>query len=593
MIAAASLEAAPDDVIPVELTTFVTVAIDSVAGITFRLDGEEAAAGCAYWLLYGTESDPAFFLGTELRLGANAQALGELGRLDENGTATIQIPWPGYAEVYYFQAVIARNDQALYQGDAWVTDVLAIRADGEAWTEWTAPTSAGIPSPRQTYIVATDASYPPFEWVGTTGALYGFDLDLMRCIALLQDFEITTKNVDWSIIFDEVADGLADIGASGARITPERESKLDFSAPYWIWDQVLLVSEGSGVTGFSSLTSGQRVGVLYGESGYDLAVYTLELHSEIVEYDGLEAAALGLSQGLIDALIVDQTRGQALVAGNPAFVLIDTFTADDDFYTGQYGFFVGEGDPQGLLDKLDSSLQTLKEVGVYDNLVRAYTGSPLAEIETAWQESSHFLHEKGADGTLKSVQDFADSMVRLTSPTLARTHPHPVKEDEPRSPDETESADGPGEPDGEPIEGGPGNDPLPAPWPPQKPDTESAESEEAQSAPEGRCVSLRMTWLGAEDVSIEAIERWSHLPLVIVLINTCEEALEVTSLAVTDQGGQIVETIWQSEENPIRIGVDEEVRWYWKTPALLPAGKYVLLATSSVGELQLRFDVID
>ena len=69
--------------------------------------------------------------------------------------------------------------------------------------------------------------------------------------------------------------------------------------------------------------------------------------------------------------------------------------------------------------------------------------------------------------------------------------------------------------------------------------------------------------------------------------------MEVTSVTVADQGGQIVETIWQSEENPIRIGVDEEARWYWKTPALLPAGDYVLLATSSFGELQLRFDVID
>ena len=593
LIATAPFAAISNDVIPVDFTTFVTVAVDSVAGITFRLDGEGAAAGFVYWLLYGTESDPTFFLGTELRLGANAQALGELGRLDENGTATIQIPWPGYAEVYYFQAVIARNDQALYQGDAWVTDVLAIRSDGEAWTEWTAPTSAGTPSPRQTYIVATDASYPPFEWVGTTGALYGFDLDLMRCIALLQGFEITIKNVDWDAIFDEVADGRADVGASAARITSERESKVDFSAPYWTLDQAVLARKGSDVTDISSLTSGQRVGVLYGESGYDLVVYTLELDVEIVEYDYLEPAALGLAQGAIDVLIVDQPMGQALVAGNPTFVIIDTITTDDDFnfYVGEYGFFVEEGDPQGLLSKLDSSLQTLKEIGVYDNLVRVYTGSPPMEIETAWQESSHFFHEKGTDGTLKAVQDFANSMVRLTCPTLESAHS--VEEEERRLPSETESADSPGEPDGEPIEGGPGNDPLPEPGPPRKPNTESVAHEDVESAPEEACVCLRMAWLGAEDESIESVERWAHLPLVIVLTNTCDEAMEVTSLVVANQDGQIIEVIWQSEETPIRMDVGEETRWYWKSPGLLPAGEYVLLAISSVGELQLRFDVID
>jgi len=902
LIATAPLGAAPDDVIPVELTTpFVTAAMDTVVGITFRLDGGEAAAGCAYWLLYGTESDSAFFLGTELRLGANAQVLGEMGHLDEDGGATIQIPWPGYADVYYFQAVIARNDQALYQGDAWVTDVLAIRSDGEVWTEWTAPTASDIPSAPKIYVVATDASYPPFEWVGATGTLYGFDLDLMRCIALLQGFEITIKNVDWDAIFDEVADGRADVGASAASITSERESKVDFSAPYWTLDQAVLAREGSGITDIRSLTSGQCAGMLHGSSGYELAVYTLEPDVEIVEYDYLEPAALALAQGGIDVLIVDQPMGQALVAGNPAFVVIDTITTDDDFnfYVGEYGFFVEEGDPQGLLDKLDSSLHTLKEAGVYDNLVRIYMGSTPTEIETAWQESSYFLHERSPNEALRAIQDFADSMVRLTCPTLESGHS--VDDEEPRLPSETESADGQGKPDGEPIEGGPGNDPLPEPWSPRKPviltflpgdadesacgeaiaealtqftganitwqpassveklidcfalsdslvfgfldaeayvslrqeldgdltprlvesryglpcmyssvyayrdrsinswddlagltwcypykestlgywlpnlvfeqlgivsggtveagshansmvslvehrcdfctaygspptppqesddvwqwgdyverwvwdpyegqlvpktergtctdvrsllldtygeewllqnigvvanigplpnrslvfaagfpadaadriaqeiqeqmSTEQGRSlweclgiyefvpasesefkclreladpsrtaetvtsscacfpkpvpepvarEDVESAPEEACAYLRMAWLGAEGKSIEFVDRQLHLPLVITLSSICDDAVDVKALAVADREGQIVDTIWQSEGDPIRVGAGEEVRWYWKTPSLLVPGRYEVIAETETGPLRLAMEV--
>ncbi len=35
----------------------------------------------------------------------------------------------------------------------------------------------------QTYDVASDTTWPPFEWADSAGHLLGFDLDLMRCIA--------------------------------------------------------------------------------------------------------------------------------------------------------------------------------------------------------------------------------------------------------------------------------------------------------------------------------------------------------------------------------------------------------------------------
>jgi len=124
--------------------------------------------------------------------------------------------------------------------------------------------------------------------------------------------------------------------------------------------------------------------------------------------------------------------------------------------------------------------------------------------------------------------------------------------------------------------------------------TSTAEVAEGQAAPEP-CGLLRMAWLGlgSEGESIDTVERWLHLPLVIFLSNSCSEAVEVLSVEITSLDGQIVEPIWQSAESPVVVGAGEEVRWYWKSPGLLLDGEYVLLVTLSVGELELRFKVTD
>ena len=42
----------------------------------------------------------------------------------------------------------------------------------------------------ETYVVASDTTWAPFEWADAAGNLYGFDLDVMRCIAILEGYEI-------------------------------------------------------------------------------------------------------------------------------------------------------------------------------------------------------------------------------------------------------------------------------------------------------------------------------------------------------------------------------------------------------------------
>ena len=263
----------------------------------------------------------------------------------------------------------------------------------------------GLTGLGQVYTVASDATWPPFEFSDTAGNLYGFDLDVMRCIAILEGYEIKIIAYDWDIIFDDVGIGRVDIGASGATITPERALKVDFSAPYWTSDQAILVRTDSGLNIVTALTGGHRVGAQVETTGagwiQDLIDSGVDV--ELVEYPLYPLSVLDLINGNIDAVIQDEPASQASAAVEEDIMITGIIVTGEEF-----GFFVAEGDPKGLLPKINSGVQKLKASGAWDNLVRAYMGTDQATVEAAWQASKTLLEAGDVEGFAQSLADLAN-----------------------------------------------------------------------------------------------------------------------------------------------------------------------------------------
>ena len=257
----------------------------------------------------------------------------------------------------------------------------------------------------QTYDVASDTTWPPFEWADTEGNLLGFDLDVMRCIAVLQGFEINIISYDWDIIFDDVGIGRVDIGASGATITDERELKVDFSDPYWTSDQAILIRADSGLNIVTALSGGYTVGAQVETTGAGFVQGLIDEGVDVVlqEYTLYPLSVIDLINGNIDAVIQDEPASQASANAEPALTIAGVIRTNENF-----GFFVAEGDPNGLLDLLNDGVAQLKELGVYDNLVRAYMGTDITKVEAAWKASIGLLNAG-------NVVDFAESLAELSN----------------------------------------------------------------------------------------------------------------------------------------------------------------------------------
>ena len=252
----------------------------------------------------------------------------------------------------------------------------------------------------ETYVVASDIPWKPFEMITEDGEFFGFDLDLMRAVAVTAGFEVEIQNVAFDAIIEEVRTGRAHIGASGFTITAEREGTIDFSGPYFLSNQAVVIRKDSGLNIVTALAGqgpnlavgaqNSTTGLWWGED--NLAVFGVEIRG----YETYPAAILDLVNGRLDAVIQDEPASVASISAYP-----DVLTIAGIINTYEYfGFLVADGDPNGLLPKINEALVDLgltikeapgglQELVIEDGsfiawLMEIYFGPDLADITAAW-----------------------------------------------------------------------------------------------------------------------------------------------------------------------------------------------------------------
>ncbi len=226
---------------------------------------------------------------------------------------------------------------------------------------------------KKVYIVASDISWPPFEWKDEAGDYVGFDLDVMREIAKLQGYEIEIVDIAFDSIIPGVVAGKYDIAASGFTITAKREEVIDFSGPYYSSDQAVLIRKDSGLNIGTVFSEGHKLGAQTGTTGADWIKTNLVEKGVKVElklYETYPLAVLDLINKNIDAVIQDEPASRASAAKEKKRIEIAGIILTGE----EFGFLVKDGDPYGLLPKINEGMLKLRASGEWDKLIAKYFG---------------------------------------------------------------------------------------------------------------------------------------------------------------------------------------------------------------------------
>ena len=213
-------------------------------------------------------------------------------------------------------------------------------------------------------VMATNAEFPPYEY-HDGDAIVGIDAEIAKAIADELGMELEIEDIAFDSIIPEIVSGKADMGLAGMTVTEDRMQSVDFSDTYAKASQKIIVTEDSEIASPDDL-KGVIVGVQLGTTG-DIYVSDLEADGTTVErYSKGFEAVQALSQGKIDAVVIDGEPAKTFVAETEGLKILDESFTDEE-----YAIAVKKGNTE-LLEKINGALKTLKHNGTLDEIVAKY-----------------------------------------------------------------------------------------------------------------------------------------------------------------------------------------------------------------------------
>lgn len=229
--------------------------------------------------------------------------------------------------------------------------------------------------------VQTNAFFAPFEYYDGSD-IVGVDVEIMELVGKELGKEVVWTDGEFGIIIDLVSKGkLADCGAAGITVTPERADKVDFSNTYFTSIQYVVLDKNTSISvktdaqgneyivwesliGMAIATQTDTTGWIYADAEIDTEGGVL-YGTEGTEHTAMKSAnvaaeALGTS---IDAIIVDELPAQYLTNNNSSFKCYPLYYSGsngepDSPVIEEYAIAVTKGNTE-LLNAINKVLATL------------------------------------------------------------------------------------------------------------------------------------------------------------------------------------------------------------------------------------------
>jgi len=227
------------------------------------------------------------------------------------------------------------------------------------------------PTLAKTIVFATDATWPPMEFVDADKKITGLAVDLMTAAGKEAGFTPEFKAVAWDGIFAGLAAGKYDAICSSVTITDERKNTMDFSTPYMKVRQALVIPKKSAAKCIEDL-KGKTLGAQISTTGHFAVKKTEGVKDK--SYDEVGLAFEDLYNGRIDGVVCDDPVAKlyALKKDNykDALKIACIIPADDELY----GVAVQKGNKE-TLELINKGLAAVTAKGLDKEILKKWLGT--------------------------------------------------------------------------------------------------------------------------------------------------------------------------------------------------------------------------
>ncbi|MBP5972152.1 ABC transporter permease subunit [Brasilonema sp. CT11] len=220
----------------------------------------------------------------------------------------------------------------------------------------------------KTLTVATEPTFPPFEFQSATGELQGFDIDLMNAIAQSAGFQVKYKNIPFDGMIPALQVQTVDAAVAAMAITAQRVKTISFSRPYFKSGVAIATrTDNQNITNLDSLKN-KIIGVQIGTTG---ALKAKSLPgSEVRTFNDSPLTLQALLNGSVDAVLNDRVVIlYGIKSGNLKGLKVVGSLLTEEFY----GIPTPKGSPN--LDLINQGLATVLKNGSYTKIYQKWFGT--------------------------------------------------------------------------------------------------------------------------------------------------------------------------------------------------------------------------
>lgn len=215
---------------------------------------------------------------------------------------------------------------------------------------------------------ATNAEFPPFEYVSANGVIGEFDgIDMAMAVEIGErlGMDVTMETMEFDSLLIALQNGQVDAVIAGMTVDEERQKSVNFSTPYYTATQVMIVPEDSDIASAADM-EGKRITVVQGYTG-ETVVSDLGYDYEAFK-KGTECV-MELTNGKCDVVVIDSATAQKYVDDNEGIKIVEDPEA---FADEQYAIAINK-DNDELLEKINGVVEEMLADGTVSEYAAKYT----------------------------------------------------------------------------------------------------------------------------------------------------------------------------------------------------------------------------
>ncbi|UCO97851.1 transporter substrate-binding domain-containing protein [Metapseudomonas lalkuanensis] len=219
---------------------------------------------------------------------------------------------------------------------------------------------------RGTLRVGMDPTYMPFEMTNKRGEIIGFEVDLLKAMAKAMGVKLELVSTSYDGIIPALLTDKFDMIGSGMTLTQERNLRINFSEPFIVVGQTLLIrKELQGeIKSYKDLNDAKyRITSKIGTTG-EMVAKKLISKAQYHGFDNEQEAVMDVVNGKADAFIYDAPYNVVAVnkAGAGKLVFLE-----EPFTFEPLAFGLKKGDYDSL-NWVNNWMHQVRNDGTYDRI---------------------------------------------------------------------------------------------------------------------------------------------------------------------------------------------------------------------------------